>query len=213
MSYCQSASKATVRYEFPSEKKRIYVAETPPIDVLVEQVSEQGASLTKKYNFTFDGQELTTYSYSCQAPANVPLNAICYITVGIWDDYGTIGSYSSPTVYGQINSFSGNPIQIGQGLLFTGTVTNSIRPNCSVNLTLQWRWGGWAIKVLKEGKIIFQDTGKEQPFFNVVCDDECPPETTKCFSTNYPGYCCLPCSEIAGEIKAIANQVRRINHG
>ncbi|KJH71230.1 hypothetical protein [Aliterella atlantica] len=54
---------------------------------------------------------------------------------------------------------------------------------------------------------------QSSPQYTVTCDDECPPGTTKCLSTNYPGYCCLPCKEIAGEIKAIASQVRRLNNG
>lgn len=65
----------------------------------------------------------------------------------------------------------------------------------------------------KDNNTIFNQSYNVQPKYTVACDDECPIGTTKCFSTNYPGYCCLPCSEIAGEIKAIANQVRRLNNG
>jgi hypothetical protein len=194
MSYCQNSSKATVNYKFPEEKEEIYVANNPPIDISVSQLTGQFNSVSQSYSFSFDGNQLMTYSYTCQAPAGVPLNAVCFITSGTWDDSGTIGSYSSPTVYGQINSFSGNPVQIGQGLQFTGSVSNVIRPDCSVGLTLQWRWGGWKIEILKDGTVIHSDQGQNKPQFTVACDSDCPPGQERISTVEYPGYkCCEKC--------------------
>lgn len=39
--------------------------------------------------------------------------------------------------------------------------------------------------------------------YTVTCDDDCPPGQCKCATTNYPGYCCLPCSQVASEIASI----------
>lgn len=59
---------------------------------------------------------------------------------------------------------------------------------------------------------IYREESSTEFTYSVSCDG-CPPGTIKCLSTNYPGYCCLPCSEIKNEIKAIASQIRSLNHG
>ena len=69
------------------------------------------------------------------------------------------------------------------------------------------------IEIYYQNNRIYYDEGECPTAYNVICGDECPSGTTKCFSTNYPGYCCLPCSEIKAEIKAILSQVRRLNNG
>ncbi|MBW4677840.1 MAG: hypothetical protein KME52_28745 [Desmonostoc geniculatum HA4340-LM1] len=47
----------------------------------------------------------------------------------------------------------------------------------------------------------------------VTCDDNCPPGHIKCECDSYPGYCCIPCSEIRSEISSATATLRRINHG
>lgn len=69
------------------------------------------------------------------------------------------------------------------------------------------------ISVSYQNNLIFKDTGKCPVTYEVVCDSDCPTGTVKCKSTNYPGYCCLPCSEIKNQIKAIASQVRSLTNG
>lgn len=190
MLYCQSKSKAIVYYEFPSEKIEVYTSDSTPIDISVIETSKEFNLVTQPYRFDFDGNVLTSYPYTCQAPKGVPPNASCWLISGTWDDYGTIGDYSSPTVYGQINSFSGEPIRIGSGLTIKGVVTNTIRIYCSVDVTLQWRWGGWKIRILDNANNLFEDNGSNAPTFKVACGEDCPPGYCKCDCVNYPGYCC-----------------------
>ena len=49
---------------------------------------------------------------------------------------------------------------------------------------------------------LFTIKGKCPVNFTVACID-CPDGQCKCVSTNYPGYCCLPCSQVALEIASI----------
>lgn len=60
-----------------------------------------------------------------------------------------------------------------------------------------------------EGNELFQRNVSECTF-KVNCDDQCPPEHIKCESDHYPGYCCIPCSEVAGELAGITQQLRQI---
>lgn len=68
------------------------------------------------------------------------------------------------------------------------------------------------LQIIKDGKTIFVDQGECPCEFSVQCGD-CPPGTTRCVCTGYPGYCCLPCKPIADEIKAITNQIRSLKNG
>lgn len=60
------------------------------------------------------------------------------------------------------------------------------------------------IKVSSNGKQIFKDRGDCPVNFNVVCGDECPLGHCRCATQNYPGYCCLPCAQVAAELAGIA---------
>ncbi len=62
----------------------------------------------------------------------------------------------------------------------------------------------------KSGRIYY-DEGDCPCSYEVTCEQLCPPGTLKCFSTNYPGYCCLPCPPVAASVKDIANTVRQLN--
>lgn len=62
----------------------------------------------------------------------------------------------------------------------------------------------------KDNRNVYLEESDTEFSYNVSCDS-CPPGTLKCFSTNYPGYCCLPCSPVAADIKGIANTVKQLN--
>jgi hypothetical protein len=59
------------------------------------------------------------------------------------------------------------------------------------------------VRDTRTGAIVFVATGKSPARYSVVCGDDCPPGHCKCPSPNYPGYCCLPCAQVAGELLAI----------
>lgn len=63
------------------------------------------------------------------------------------------------------------------------------------------------------GGLLINEQGNCPVSYDVACDSDCPPDTVRCSSDAYPGYCCISCSEIKGEIIAITNQVRSFNNG
>lgn len=48
--------------------------------------------------------------------------------------------------------------------------------------------------------------------FTVACEGECPEGFIKCGTSNYPGYYCLPCSEIKAELIAARIAIRRLRN-
>ncbi|MBE9191440.1 hypothetical protein IQ230_14000 [Gloeocapsopsis crepidinum LEGE 06123] len=55
--------------------------------------------------------------------------------------------------------------------------------------------------------IKYKVTGKEKPTYNVACDGDCPEGTIRCKSKGYPGYCCIPCKEVANRINNLAARI------
>lgn len=49
--------------------------------------------------------------------------------------------------------------------------------------------------------------------YEVSCDDDCPEGYMKCTCPEYPGYCCISCSEIKGGIANATAQLRGMNNG
>jgi hypothetical protein len=39
-------------------------------------------------------------------------------------------------------------------------------------------------------------------------DDDCPEGSHKCTHKKYPGYCCVPCKEVADRINSIAKKIK-----
>jgi hypothetical protein len=50
------------------------------------------------------------------------------------------------------------------------------------------------------------------PEYTVQCNDECPEGYLKCPTTNYPGYCCIPCSEIRAELAGMRLYTSQLNN-
>ena len=55
--------------------------------------------------------------------------------------------------------------------------------------------------------IIFKDQGECPCTFTVQCGD-CPEGTIRCDSPGYPGYCCIPCAELAQRVDAMTRRLR-----
>jgi len=51
------------------------------------------------------------------------------------------------------------------------------------------------------GNQLFQSSG-QQCSYQVNCSG-CAPGCLKCTSTNYPGYCCIPCAEIEAQLQSL----------
>lgn len=211
MAYCHGKTKATVKYTV-NKQNRVFVASQNflPIDVIVTDGQKE---ITQNFIKSFNGDVLTTYSFTVNAPSELPEDKTpeIYLMSGTWDDCGSIGSFNSPCTYGQIYTYSGSPLLIGRGLSINGTVKNLLRHYCYVNLLLKWLVGTQVLKIFDQsGNLIFSDSG-ENITFNVICNDDCPPNHIKCNCPQYPGFCCIPCSEIKNGITAATAAVRKIN--
>ncbi|GAX43440.1 hypothetical protein NIES4075_44530 [Tolypothrix sp. NIES-4075] len=215
MSYCANKTKAVVKFNFSDKKEKIFESEKVPIEVIAG-LADDTLKATVNYSNGFPGEQLQTFNFTIDAPSDVPQGLQTppeiYLVSGYWDDWGTIGNYS--TGYGIIKSYGGNspPIKIGTGYSVKGTVVN-VRPyECFARCELQWRWGGCKIIISSQGMKLYEETGDCPVNFKVSCDDDCPEGTMKCEIPQYPGYCCLPC-ETKSEIAALTALVRNINHG
>lgn len=214
MSYCNQKSSATVVYSFKAGDKKKFLANRSQLPINVVAGAGDNSE-EKNVNFTFDGSSSATYSFTIAAPASVPKNLIqqpkIYLTYGKWDDYGTIGSYS--TGDGVVLSYSGN-ILIGNGYSVSGTVVNKLPIGCYFQGTLEWSWLDWDCSIAifdKNNNKIFLDSGECPINFVVTCDDDCPEGFCKCIIPEYPGYCCLDCNATAASIRAITNDLRGKN--
>lgn len=218
MSYCKKEDlKATLTYSFNGNKNTVIFKPTP-IDVTTGTrnrlipVSQQNEYQLYNVNYTItrpNYAETTTDTQvykgkitgvGVDADPNRGYSANnnwAYSFYIIAQGYSNFSSYSEPTRIYISNAF-GNP---------HGEITiNWISP-------LDNQDSICTIQVSIDGNVVYKDEGDCPVTFDIVCGEGCPPGTTKCFSTNYPGYCCLPCNEMASEIKAIASQVRGLNHG
>lgn len=222
MSFCSPGTKATVNYRFGSDAYKIYTAENTPIDI----------DDTGRYTPNFSGGQcpvaynITTLSYNNEGSLNNPdsfgvfgpidgaftnrktdyPNSPGYANfrhlVRARDGNGLIKDYERSGGDSSISRVFGERIEIISITRVDGQLDNCGNPQ-----------PGCTIKVLHEGQVIFADKGKCPITYSVVCGEECPPGTTRCLKSDYPGYCCLPCSPIAAEIKAIASQIRSLSNG
>lgn len=224
MSYCKAGVKATVYYSVNGINK-IYSTNKTPIDVVVTEDFIPGF---------INGQcNKVLYRVYCEYNRGIfPRgNDLTFSDVLV---YGTIYD-AIPNLIGfnDSNNYSVYYELVCHGFYFSGykdEVTNYRINNSFYVLTPYIKILNIVredeqnincgdpkrvckITVLHNNQILFTDKGNCPITFSVVCGDGCPPGTIKCFSTNYPGYCCLPCSEIKNEIKAIASQIRGINNG
>lgn len=204
MAYCKSGEKATVNYSFKGvSKSYVVAANNTPIDVNTYQ---------KRINAggTFSTGGFTVRFYSPNNRATVAWAVHDYLVYPSPDfDYGVNYEGISPWFCGDfdfLRDADGKPR--GTGVDIT-TIERLSTPTCTAPLTAN----RCSIEVKSKGIIIFQDQGECPVSFNVICGEDCPSGTLKCPQSGYPGYCCLPCDEIAAGIKAITTHVRSINNG
>jgi hypothetical protein len=83
--YCANANQATVNYKVNGTNK-IYIAKAPllPIDVIVDN----SEAINQNFTQSFNGNVLTTYSFSVTAPLAISRDANApqiYLVSGSWD--------------------------------------------------------------------------------------------------------------------------------
>lgn len=214
---CQKGEKATVTYKFSNSVKRNYITENTPITVTTRQSDLEN----------FEGGQ-------CPITYLVKYRSI--------DNSGTTGEIRYASVKGPITAITTGHLPSGVAHPFESEWQIRLACSGGANYVngveiirvIYTLYGyGELLSIEPEppyldncgepekqceilvynssNSIIFSDRGKCPVTYSITCGD-CPEGTIKCDAPGYPGYCCLPCKEIAEEVKAIANQVRRFNN-
>lgn len=239
--YCNGSPKATVNYNFAGGENRVYVTDKTPIQVDVSErytpkfaggqcPVQYWVDYEIRYRFTRLGFEIVTVYFNGEAN-RIPIhgkildifhrynigesaggkNSIQSLNI-VYLDYRnnqvSIANLTETSTSPEYNLYAFNEAWT----LYDYTVTSIRRvdglpDNCGEPEPV------CKLKVLHNNQIIFTDQGKCPPSFNVICGDECPPDHIKCSSSGYPGYCCIPCGEVAAELRDMKNQVKSINNG
>ncbi|ARV63371.1 hypothetical protein BZZ01_32755 (plasmid) [Nostocales cyanobacterium HT-58-2] len=217
MNYCQGQKQAAVRWSFLNKKEQFFVAQSNQLPLNVStQIKEDVFRFSQRFYKNFPGMELTTYNFTVEAPPFIPKGLKTppniYLLSGTWDDHGSIGDYD--TGHGYVKSYSGE-LKVGTGYSISGTATNEVRGGFYVDLLLQWRCEGCEITITssQSGQKLLVDSGACPVHFHVSCNDNCPSGYIRCETSQYPGYCCVPCHEIKSSLAAATNAIRRLNHG
>lgn len=204
MAYCKAGEKATVNYSFKGvEKSYAVAANNTPIDVNTYQ-----NRINATGNFNPQGFRLRYYSPNNRSTPDGAVLAY-QIFPSLDYDYGV--NYEGISVWNcGAFDFTRNPDGSLNG---AGCDISTIYTDNSMKCASPLTGNRCSIEVKRNGIIIFQDQGECPVSFDVVCGEGCPTGTLKCPQSGYPGFCCVPCTEIATGIKAITTHVRSVNNG
>lgn len=215
MNYCQAGDKPTIKYQFSGQAARTYKSNFAPIEVITKPLPIESSEnynpegfgvgfIPLNGNGTFYWYSVTDYKIF-QIPAGVDQ---------VWGTTPRIAlKYCGSSFIKVPNCNSSPAFQYTQCLdtSFLNLNTLQFDPNrkCPAN-----QQGGTrcSIQVLYNGQVIFQDQGNCPVTFDVTCGN-CADDEIKCEKPEYPGYCCVKCSEIVTEIQSIKSTLRSINYG
>jgi len=196
-------SIATVTVTSPVKEKLKF--DNPPINVTLNSNSS-GNSINIVGDYEQFNSHHPNYFVSWEDPTG---NSTDNYSLSFYEcGKGGICGASSPNTSGEIYyalHINKNGIDTGNHFNPTGWYSASIANinRDAANL--------FSLRVVDRLGVILTRNYSQNPEYAVTCNDDCPEGTSKCFSTNYPGYCCLPCNEIKAEIRAITSHVRSLN--
>ncbi|MBW4571600.1 MAG: hypothetical protein KME31_27360 [Tolypothrix carrinoi HA7290-LM1] len=186
MSYCKKEDgSATVTWQWNNDSPKKLTLSIVPIDVIV---SPQSA------------EDIGTWTM------------ITYDAVTASAPFAYTGTYAeSPIASGrELRTASTNRLLYSDGSVTAGAIRLRdvlFTPNNP---------SGYKIKIFDiTGKLLFEDfkATNNPPKYEIVCGNRCPEGYIKCACDAYPGYCCIPCSEIRGGIASATSALRSINNG
>jgi hypothetical protein len=204
--HCVGAKEGRVEYKF-KDKSGVYIVKKQYIPFEVE--GKKDNNYPQPYYEEFNGLQPGTYNFTVNAPSNMPKNIggrpEIWLVSGVWDDYGSIGSYSTPE--GIVGG--GSNVKIGEGYSVSGTVVNKLPVRCYVQGTVEFRFNKCQLIIKHQGQEIFSITGECPLTFKVACDNDCPEGQLKCEGhKGYPGYCCIDCEAVGKKLDKIRNILR-----
>jgi hypothetical protein len=144
---------------------------------------------SQSFAATYSPNFITSYGFSVAASITVVMDKVkylrCFLTSGTWDDYGSIGSYTTPIELNKVQTFSGRKLIAESTLTVNGTISNLSVGGCGYIITLEWEWE--------------------------ELESDCPSGYLKLKKDGYPGYCCIPCGELTSKVKQLSSKVRSIS--
>jgi hypothetical protein len=197
MQHCNEGDKPTVRYKFGNGGYRQFKSDYSPIDVTVKSVP-----IPNTDNYNGVGYRINFYSP----------NNFTTVEAIVTDHYTyVIESETNPdSRYGITWINCGDTAFQGAGNPYPGVNfrPSSLIIDTTVNCpSSQQKNSRCSIIVTHEGVTIFQDQG-DCPIEHEVQCGNCPDGNIECKKSGYPGYCCIPCEELANKIHNLANKVR-----
>lgn len=213
MTYCQAGQKPIIKYKFGQSAERIFNSRYSPIDVSVKSVPLGGTDNSNPdgYGLGFiPGNGNGSYYWF-----TVTDHQIFEIPRSVPDPYGWTPRIAlkecGQADFTRISSASCAGLNLYTNCLQTRFLSSelTIDTNRKCPTSDKQRC---SLEVSYKGLIIFQAQGDCPCTFSVQCGD-CAEDEIKCEKPGYPGYCCIKCSEIVGEIKSITSAVRAANYG
>lgn len=233
MSYCEIGVEASIQYQFADSAKKVYKTKQTPVDVvtsIVPRDTPEGLipnniyQVQTIYTDPISGQ--TFIQSLSSGGASLPLMIAPILSLYLFSETDGSGTWglklhmqdsstpeTAPRVsrtenlnndlpIGNVNGYRFDPIDLYK-IYDIVPFPSDNPPDPTKNRC--------KITISHMGTTLFTDKGNCPVKFEVICGEQCPEGYLKCASTNYPGYCCLPCEPIKAEIKAIKSHVASIN--
>lgn len=178
---CEGKSKATVTWKWQDEPEKQFESKKCPVNVTLTPV------------------DTTEYLHWLVKNAS---------GVTIYEIFG-VEAYLYPNkTYGRVDSPGQYLIEFKQtptSAFFTAALFNE-----PVTLE-QTPSSGCRIDIYDDKGLAFTETQDKQcPTYKVKCDDDCNEGEMKCECSHYPGYCCIPCNQIASGITSATSTLKGI---
>jgi hypothetical protein len=201
--YCEPGQSPKVKY-FKEGKETIYYSPVSPIEV--EVVPKEDPNIKDEiYLWNFS----TGLNPRSQTVADLPFEAFGKLTDFRVDQLintdvvagRTLGNWAASFLDGKGNRVSGSAVGTFPG--DTPKLVKMLKPIPNKPPTEIC-----TLKVKNElGTVIFEDDAKCPIPFEVICSN-CPKGQKECSKSSYPGYCCIPCSQISGKIYNLAAKIK-----
>jgi hypothetical protein len=207
--YCKVGDKPKVLFRRNGDTQdNIYESPISPISVSVipfENPNLQG--------------EIYAWNFSTNLNPRLTIDQMPFRAIGKLTDFRITAIGQPQNVNGQLVANYSAEFRDGNGNLITGSAVGNypddapilvkiLIPNTDIPpeqiCTLQ-------VRDINQN-LLFSNSGKCPITFQVSCGN-CPDRHLECKCNAYPGYCCIPCSEIKGGIAAATAAVRSINNG
>ena len=198
MQYCVEGSSPIVKYKFGTGGYKQFKSEVSPIEVTI-----QSFPIPNTDNYNGEGFKVSF------RVANDPNRTIeLFLLDYKFEDLPPGLGY--PPDAKNMRFMECGDKEFNPGAI--GCLTSTLQINYSIKCPTPSN-SRCAIQVFNLNKgLVFQDQGDCPVDFEVQCGN-CPDGFIECQTSTYPGYCCLSCSEVKGEIIAIKNTVKSLNNG